>query len=217
MREVELMVLPGTNSVLDPHPAEIHGLSLSEVARVMDSAPLPVFALDHGGRFVYGNKVAEDFVGYDSAEVTGKFLSDLLVGETQSLMAGFERLKFTEYLSQGVQYKHRNGAFLDANVNNFGLTFADGARVFMSLVHRLYGGSSGERKVLDATSDAGLNSGEMRLLYLLADDFSDALIARLLGESANVVTHQVNELLNKMRVASRTEGAVLAIRKRLVL
>ena len=115
----------------------------------MDSAPLPVIAVDYDGLFVYENKVAEDFVGFDRAELTGKHLSDLLIDETQSLMADFERLKRTEYLSHGIQYKHRNGAFLDANVNIFGLTFADGARVFVSLVHRLYGGSSGERKVLD--------------------------------------------------------------------
>ena len=35
------MVLPAFNCVLDLHPSEIHGLSLSEVARVMDSAPMP--------------------------------------------------------------------------------------------------------------------------------------------------------------------------------
>ena len=193
-------------------------MNLSEVASVMDSASLPVFAFDHDGLFVYENEAAEDLIGYDPAEITGKHLSELFIDEAKSLMRDFERLKCKEYLSRGVQFKHRNGTFLDATVNEFGLPFADGTRVFMSFVHRLYGGHSCERKALGiASSDAGLNSGEMRLLYLLADDFSNASIARLLNEPADVVAEQINELLNKMRVATRTEAAVLAIKKRFIL
>ena len=212
------MVLPDSISVLKPFTKEIHDLNLGEVASVMDSAPLPVFAFDQGGLFVYENEVSEDLLGFDPTEVVGKHLSDLIVDETQSLMATFERLKRAQYLSQGVQFKHRNGAFLDAIVNSFGLTLADGTGVFLSLVHRLYGGSSAEHRGLNATSsDAGLNGDEMRLLYLLADDFPNAAIAQLLNEPADVVAHQLNELLHKMHAASRTEAAVIAIKKRFVL
>jgi len=212
------MVLPVSSYVIYPQPcSDNQGLNLSELASVMDSAPMPVFALDYDGLFVYENKVAEDFVGYDRSEVTGQHLRDLLIDDADSLMEDFERLKRTGHLSHSIRYQHRNGAPQDANVNNFRLTFADGTNVFVSLVHRLYGASSGVPKVQTLASDFGLTGGEMRLMYLLADDFPHASIARLLGEPADAVALQIEVLLSKMKLASRTEGAVLAIKKRLVL
>ena len=110
---------------------------MNELASVMDTVSLPVFALDADAYYVYENELAQDFLGYDPVAITEKRITDLIVYDPVLLLSGFEGLRQRGYFSGGVRYRHRNSSLVDADVNTFRQTLADGTTVFVALVHPL--------------------------------------------------------------------------------
>jgi len=190
---------------------------MQNLTSVMDEAPLPVFAVNEDGYYVYANQAAADFVGYDRTDITGKHLTDLVADDTRFVMASFAQLTHRGHISGCVRYKRRDGSLRDADVNVFRQTLADGTRVFVSLGHPLPGLGFMVPEPLQTGADYDLSDEQVRLLQLLAEGFSDAQVARLLGEAEDTIDRLVHELLEKMNASSRTEAAVLAIKKQVIL
>ena len=188
-----------------------------ELASVMNTVTVPVFALDVDAYYVYENELAQDYLGYDPVVISEKHITDLIVYEPALLMAGFQGLKRRGYFSGRVRYKHRNGSLVDADVNTFRHTLADGTTVFVSLVHPLAGIRAKLPEVRLESSDYGLTGEEIRLLHLLAEGFPDAQVARLLGEPDDAIGEQVRLVLQKMNASSRTQAVVLALKKQVLL
>ena len=69
----------------------------------------------------------------------------------------------------------------------------------------------------EASVDPGLTYEEVRLLYLLADGFSNDQVARVIEDSEDAIVRLVQVLLEKMNAKSRTEAVVLAFKKRVIL
>jgi PAS domain S-box-containing protein len=188
-----------------------------ELASIMNSVAVPVFALDVDAHYVYENELAQDFLGYDAGVISDKHLTDLVFYDPVLLMAGFQGLKRRGYFSGRVRYKHRNGSLVDADVNTFRKTLADGSTVFVSLVHPLTGVRTKLPEVPLEGSEYGLTGEEVRLLHLLAEGFPDAEVACLLGEPEDAIGEQVRLVLEKMNASSRTHAVVLALKKRILL
>jgi PAS domain S-box-containing protein len=190
---------------------------MNELASVLNTMALPVFALDADGYYVYENEPARDFLGYDPTDIADRHITDLIVYDPVLLMAGFEGLKRKGYFSGGVRYRHRNGSLVDADVNTFRQTLRDGTSLFVALVHPLGAVRRKPPEVLAGNSELGLTGEEMRLLQLLAEGFSDERVVRLLGDREYAIDQQVRVLLQKMHASSRTEAVVLALRKHVLL
>ena len=190
---------------------------MERLTSVMDAASIPVFAADEDMHYVYENEAAERFLGYDRTEIIGKRLTDLVDYDPRLTTASFERLRRTGHLSGRVRYRHRDGSLRDAGVNAFEQTLSDGRTVLVSLVHPLHQLRDQLSGVLRGNSEYGFTSDQMRLLHLLADGFSDGPIASLLGHTEGDVAEQVQEIVVTMKVASRTEAVVLALKKHVVL
>ena len=62
---------------------------MNELASVMDTVALPVFALDADAYYVYENEQAQDFLGYDPMAITEKHITDLIVYDPELLIAAF--------------------------------------------------------------------------------------------------------------------------------
>ena len=175
------------------------GLGDGQAYKFMDVASIPVFAADEDMHYVYANKAAEHFLGYDRAEILGKRLTDLVDYDPRLTTASFDTLRRTGHLSGRVRYRHRDGRLRDANVNAFEQTLSDGRTVLMSLVHPLHELRDELPSVLRGYSEYGFTSDQMRLLHLMADGFSDGPIAALLGRTPEDVAEEVQEILVKMR------------------
>ena len=188
-----------------------------ELASIMKTVGVPVFALDVDAYYVYENELAQDFLGYDPEVISEKHITDLIVYEPSLLMAGFEGLKRRGYFSGRVRYKHRNGSLLEADVNTFRQTLTDGTTVFVALVHPSTGVRSKMPEVPLEDSEYRLTGEEVRLLHLLAEGLRDAEVARLLGEPEDAIGEQVRLVLEKMNASSRTHAVVLALKKRILL
>jgi len=188
-----------------------------ELMTVMDAAPLPVFAADEDMYYVYENAAAERFLGYNRAEIVGKRLTDLVIYNPRLTTASFESLRRSRHFSGRVQYKHRDGSLRAADVNAFAQTLPDNTTLRVYLVHPVDSVLGEMTPVLHARSEYGFTSDQMRLLQLIADGFSDEAISVLLGLTEDEVATQIREVLAKMSVASRTEAAVVAIKKGVLL
>jgi DNA-binding CsgD family transcriptional regulator len=191
--------------------------AMNELARVMDTVALPVFALDADAYYVYENEQAQDFLGYDPMAITEKHITDLIVYDPALLIAAFDSLKRRGYFSGSVLYRHRNSSLVEANVNTFRQTLGDGTTVFVALAHPLAAVRRRLPEVVQATATHGLTGEEMRLLQLLADGFSDEQISQLLGDHERLIREQIRLLLEKMNASSRTQAVVLALKKRVLL
>jgi PAS domain S-box-containing protein len=183
----------------------------------MDHAPLPVMASNEDGYYVYQNAAAQQFLGYEPAEIIGKHLADVLAYDRQLITMTLERLKQRGHLSGRARYRHAEGSLREADVNFFGQALTDGTRVFVSLAHPLPAVSAALPGLLESGTNYGLTDAEMRLLQLIADGFSDEPIAILLGVTQEAVAQQVQGVMAKMMAASRTEAAVLALKNRVLL
>jgi len=183
----------------------------------MDTMSLPVFALDPDAYYVYENERALDLLGYDLEAIREKRITDLIEYDPVLLLSGFEGLRHRGYFSGGVRYRHRNGDFVDADVNTFRQTLTDGRTVFVSLVHPLAAARRKLPEVLRGSAEYGLTGEDMRLLQLLADGFSDEQVTRLSGDRQDEIDQQVRVLLQKMHASSRTEAVVLALKQHLLL
>jgi len=190
---------------------------MNELASVMHMMGLPVFALDADGYYVYENELAQDFLGYEPADIAGRHITDLIVFDPPLLMAGFDGLRRRGYFCGGVRYRHRNGSLVDADVNTFRRTCSDGTPVFVALVHPLAAVRRKPPEVLQPSSEHGFTGEEMRLLLLLAEGFSNEQVARLLSEREDMIDQQVRVLLEKMPASSRTEAVVLALKQHILL
>src|SRR5688572_28871036 len=162
-----------------------------ELASFMNTVAVPVFALDVDAYYVYENELAQDFLGYAPGVISEKHITDLIVYDPVLLMAGFQGLKRRGYFSGRVRYKHRNGSLVDADVNTFRQTLADGTTVFVALVHPSTGVRSKLPEVPLEGSEYGLAGEEVRLLQLLAEGLRDAEVARLLGEPEDAIGEQI--------------------------
>jgi PAS domain S-box-containing protein len=189
---------------------------MMELATVMDAVPVSVLASDADGYYVYASEAAGRFLGYEPAEIVGKHITDLIAYDPRLIMANFERLKQKGHLSGRTRYRHTDGSLLQADVNIFGHILGEDTRVFVSLIHPLPQGGAALPQP-ETNVDIGLTDAERRLLLLLAEGFSDVQVARVLGDPEDVIGEQVRLLLEKMNVSSRTQAAVLAIKKRVVL
>jgi len=187
-----------------------------ELGDAMDAAPVPVLVSNEDGYYVYQNEAAQCFLGYERSELIGKHLTDLIAYDPQMIERTFAQLKRQGNLSGRARYCHADGSLREADVNIFGQTLDDQTRVFVSLIHPLAraGAASVEPQI---SLDLCLTGTELRLLFLLSDGFSDAEVARLLGTSEDSIGREVRVLLTKMNASSRTEAAVLAIKKRVLL
>jgi len=183
----------------------------------MDAAPLPVFALDEDACYIYENDAGRVFLGYEPAEIASKHITDLIVYDASSLMAGFEDLKHKGYFTGGVRYRHSDGGLRDADVNTFAHTLTDGTKIYVALVHPVSAAHWKMPEALPASSAFALTGEQMRLLQLLADGFSDTQIANFLDETPDAVSEQVRALLEEMNVPSRTHAVVLALKDRVLL
>ena len=191
--------------------------AINELANAMDRAPLPVFASDEDGYYVYENQAAQRFLGYEPAEIIGKHLADLVAYDPQLILRTLARLKQRGHTSGRVRYRHADGSLREADANVFRQVLTGGMGVFVSLVHPLPTVSAGFPELLETSVNYGLTAAEMRLLQLIADGFSDEPIAILLGVTEEAVAQQVHGVLAKMKAASRTEAAVLALKNRVLL
>ena len=184
---------------------------------VLDAAPLPVFVADEGMYYVYENDAAERFLGYGRAEIIGKRLTDLVVYDRRLTTSPFQNIRRSGHLSGRVQYRHRDGSMRDADVNAFAQSLADDSTVIVSLVHPMHRGPGQAPVVFHSNSDYGFTNDQVRLLQLMADGFSDESITVLLSRTEGEVARQVQEVLAKMNASSRTEAAVVAIKKGVLL
>jgi len=190
---------------------------MKELASVMDAVLLPVLASDEDACIVYANEVARRFLGYERAEIVGKWLTDVVAYDPSTVTATVERLKREGHLSGLTRFRRADGSPCEASVNIFGQDLADGTRVFVTLVHPISGISIEMPGSLQAASGYGLNATEMRMLFLLADGFSDQQMAYLLGHTSEEVALGVQGVLAKMNAMSRTEGVVRALKAGIVL
>jgi len=190
---------------------------MKELARVMDTAPLPVLASDQDGCYVYANEAVRRFLGYEPAEIVGKQLTDLIAYDPMMIIASTERLKRQGHLSGLARYRHADGSLREANVNIFGQDLEDGTRLFVTLIHPRQGVGVELPEVMEAGSGYGLNDSEVRVLQLIADGFSDEQMADLLRHTPHEVATEVQGVLAKMNAASRTEAVVRALKTRVIL
>jgi DNA-binding NarL/FixJ family response regulator len=91
----------------------------------------------------------------------------------------------------------------------------DGTRVAVSIVYPVAAGP--KSAVVQRVDLYGLTGPEVRLLQMLAAGLTDSQIAGVLESNQDEVVRQMSSMLSKMGVASRTAGAVLAIKHHLVL
>jgi PAS domain S-box-containing protein len=190
---------------------------MQRLASIMDAAPGPVFVLNEDASYIYENEPGRIFLGYEPAEIAGKSITDLIVYDPRLLLAGFEDLKEKGYFSGAVRYRHRDGSPRDADVNTFGHTLDDGTRVFVALAHPVPAVRWRMPEVRPASSTYGLTGEETRLLQLIADGFSDPQISQILRVTNDAIGEQVQAILKKMNVPSRTHAAVRAFKERVLL
>ena len=75
---------------------------------------------------------------------------------------------------------------------------------------------SASATVADGMAHADLTARELEVLQLLAQGFSNKLIARMLGIGLGTVKSHVRPILEKLHAASRTEAAAVARRRGLL-
>ncbi len=185
---------------------------MDALRRVMDKSSLAVFALDEDGYYLYENDAAERLLGYERAEISRKHLTDLIAVDPNWVRSGFARLKLEGHWSGRVLYRLKNGGLLTGAVNAFMHTLADGTEVDVALVHPVHQPARDYVSAAGPEIQFGLRAGQVCLLQLLAEGFSDAQLADLLHLELDKIGNQIAELLQKMGVPSRTQAAVMAIK-----
>jgi PAS domain S-box-containing protein len=188
-----------------------------QLMNVMDVVPFPVFIADEDMYYVYENQAAEHFLGYDRAAIIGKRITDLVVYDPRLTIESFEQGRRTGHISGRVRYRHRDGTMRDADVNAFSQRLSDDTTVMVSLLHPLLGLADRAPRVLAGGAGYGFTSQEMRLLQLIADGFCDESIATILDQAPGELADLVRQVLAKMKVGSRTEAAIVALKKGILL
>src|SRR5262245_55679931 len=110
-------------------------MTMETLRRVMDSALLPVFAIDEDGCYVFQNRAAEDLLGYDQTEIRSKHLTDLVAAPPAWVLSGFAGIKREGHGAGRILYRLKNGGFLETDVNVFVQTLDDGTSVTVSIGH----------------------------------------------------------------------------------
>jgi PAS domain S-box-containing protein len=182
---------------------------------VMAAAHVPVLVKDGQGIYVFANAAAESLLGYDSGEIDGKHIFDLVENERAWLEAEFERFKTDLVWNGNLMFRQQSGGRVLGALNAFSLQAADGA-LYAALVHPLDGNSplAATRRPVGASYN--LTFSDLRILQLLADNFTDRDIASVLSLSDWAVTREISLTLQKMGVTSRTEACVRAIKAALI-
>jgi PAS domain S-box-containing protein len=182
----------------------------------MGAALVPVFVKDGDGYYIFANRAAELLLGYDPGQIGGKHISDLVESDPEWLEAEFQRFKTQRIWNGLLVFRHRLGDRVQAAVNAFMSTLEGGAALYTGLAHPFAGDSLPARPPAGAGQRYGLESAEVRLIQLLAAGFTDRDVASVLGLSEWAVSREVTIVLQKMRVSSRTEACMRAIKASLI-
>jgi PAS domain S-box-containing protein len=188
---------------------------------VMATAPVPVLVKDGEGVYVFANAAAEALLGYKAGEIGGLNILDLVENEPSWLAAEFQRFKTDRVWIGNLLFRQQAGGRVLGALNAFSLPAPDGT-LYAALVHPLGANNTlGTNNPLGAARRSfgisySLTSSELRILQLLADNFTDRDIASVLGLRDWAVTREISLTLQKMGVASRTEACVRAIKAALI-
>jgi PAS domain S-box-containing protein len=183
---------------------------------VMSAASVPVLVKNGDGYYIFANRAAEALLGYDHGQIGGLHVSELIDSDPEWLNTEFERFKAERVWNGFLVFRHREGRVVQAAVNAFGATLTNGLVAYTAFPHPV----APDFVLLfrpPAQRIYDLSAADIRLIQLLAEGFTDLDLSNILGLSEWAVTREIAIVLQKMRVSSRTEACIRAIKANLIL
>jgi PAS domain S-box-containing protein len=183
---------------------------------ILETSPVAVVAVDSQGQYIYGNRSAEDLVGYERRDLYQHHMLDLLQVGPEWYQSEFQRFVQEQAWSGNASIRAADGAPLQTRINAFVGSTVSGDQTYVAFLHRSAAAENGTDVLLRETFPFGLDHPDFRLLSLMAEGFADKEIAELLGKSVWTVNRNVHDLMRKMDVSSRTEACVIALKRALI-
>ena len=204
MRGVEIPVGVDTQVLVDVYSNMQIGLAVWRLEDIHDENTL---------RLIASNPAAQEAGRMPSGSLIGATLAEALPGATRTGLA----LALANVVRSGegtdlgvVRYGDEHIPEADYRVKAFPI-----ANDCVGTMFEVVGAKepSGNPR---AETDFGLTKREMTVLYYVAAGRADKEIARALSISPETVHKHVSSILRKMRVSSRTEASVVAIKSGLL-
>ena len=192
-------------------------ITLSDLKVIFDALRTPVFLRNQEGYFIYENRAAQAFLGYDQTELIQKHVNDLLAVEPQLIAPALEQFAERGYWRGRVPYRLKNGGLVQADISVFMRTLSDGTQLSVTFVGAMPEKTLVSDEVTMTPEKFGLNPAQVLLLQLLVEGFSNTQVASVLDITVEAVADRLQDLIDAMGVSSRTEAAITAIKARLVV
>ncbi len=212
---------------------------VTDVAELVDGTGDPAFAVDAGHVIVAWNRAAEDLLGYAAPEVLGRPCAQVIAGRDAhghivctSLCPLHNALRHGERMREmRIQVRRRDGAPLWVAMTSLVLPGAEA--VVVHLLRDITAERTREvflRQVLEGASalvdtpvparpdppPAVLSPRETEILRLLASGYGTRAIAQTLAISPATVRNHIQQIMMTLRVHSRLEAVVTALRRGLI-
>jgi PAS domain S-box-containing protein len=182
----------------------------------MGAATVPVLVKDGSGYFLFANRAAEDLLGYDPGEIGGKHFLELVYNDPDWIAVEWERLKAQQVWNGSLVMRRRGGDRLPVGLNAFASALRGRAATYTALVHPVGSHVQPNAHAPGRGQRYDLTANEIRIVQLLAEGFSDRDLSAITGVSDWAIAHEIALVLQKMRVTSRTEACVRAMRSGLI-
>jgi PAS domain S-box-containing protein len=184
---------------------------------VMDSAPVAVLAAGEDGYYIYGNRTAQNLLGYDMDQLRRTLVADLLEADPQWFEQEFDRFKREQAWSGRLLLRRRSGGVVKVAVNAFVASLPDGGVEYVGLSHPARPDDPDLERLPCTGFQYGLTARDIRLLQLVAEGFANKEVASILGIHTVAVDNGLRAIFQKMNASSRTEACVLALKAHIIL
>jgi PAS domain S-box-containing protein len=181
----------------------------------MGRSNVPVTVKNADGYYIFANSAAEQLLGYRAGHLGGKHIEEITADDPIWLRSEFERFKADQVWFGSLRFHSENGQLVTACLNAFVAVTQSGAGVYASLLRRSSEPARHHSPVDSQESRRAqglLTVEDRRMLQLLAEGFSDRDVASILGLTEWAATREVLILMQKMRVRSRTEACLKALK-----
>jgi PAS domain S-box-containing protein len=209
-------------------------LERSRVQTIYDRHPNGISVVDQGMACVEANETLSNMLGYSREEFLAMSSIDLVPMADRELYTNLHAAMFTGQLSRYTVDKRlltKAGSVITCRVTCVALRDDDGVvrfelftfedltdqRRLEAELDRRRGALPRSDSLLPERSNRyGLTSRERTILLRVANGETDKQIGTALRISSNTVQKHLANIFTKMRVSSRTEAAVKALRERLI-
>ena len=206
---------------------ELPGRQKDLFRALVENSPDGIVVLGSELEVIYENLSAARILGYESGEFVGKDTLGVIHPEdmfraTHRLTKMIQTVGDTSRSHAQLRVRHKDGTWRVVDVVANNLLHNPAVKGIIIVIHKISRHSRDERAwaedaaALSMAKEYHLTESEHRILTMIAEGQSNPQIAEQLVVSLSTVRFHVTNILHKLGVTSRTEAAIIAVRRHLV-